>query len=170
MCSTTRGPATWPSLVQQRLGAGPHLRDRAGGRLDGFGVHGLDRVDDDQRRALAGRAGGQNILDLGGAREFNGRVREVEPRRAQPHLRHRLLARNVNHARAAPRQGRAGLYQERRFADARLAAEQRHRAMDEAAARHAVEFRYARDDARRRMALAGQPFEREGAAAMGADR
>jgi len=42
--------------------------------------------------------------------------------------------------------------------------------MDEAAARHAVEFRYARDDARRRTALAGQPFEREGAAAMGADR
>src|SRR5262245_1164239 len=53
------------------------------------------------------------------------------------------------------------LNEQRRLADARIAAEQQHRATHEATAGHAVEFGDAGGKPRRIVALAGQRLERE---------
>ncbi len=74
------------------------------------------------------------------AASSTGRAAKAEPLGAQPHLRHRLLAGDVDGAVAGARQRRCGLDQQRRFADAGIAAEQQHRAAHEAAAGDAVEF------------------------------
>ena len=59
---------------------------------------------------------------------------EAKPLRPQPHLRHRLFARNVDGA--MPRSGKrcGGLHEERRLADARIAADQQDGAAYEASA------------------------------------
>ena len=63
----------------------------------------------------------------------------AEPARAQRDLLRRLLAGDVEH-RPAGRQRRERLQQQRRLADARVAADQHHAALDQAAAEHAVEL------------------------------
>ena len=126
--------------ADQRLRRAAHLRDRAGRGFDHVGPHGLDRVDDDEAR---GRALGQrrdDVLDRGLGGELDRQRRQAEPLRAQPHLRDRFLAGNIDRAVAGLRQRRRDLDQQRRFADAGIAAEQQHRSAHEAAAGDAVEF------------------------------
>ena len=92
------------------------------------------------------------------------RVGEAEPLGAQPHLRHRLLAGDVDRAMARARERRGDLDQQRRLADAGIAAEQQHRAAHEAAAGDAVELGDAGRQARGLVRLAGERLERERAA------
>ena len=73
----------------------------------------------------------------------------------------RLLAGDVDDALAGAGERRGGLDQQRRLADAGIAAEQEHRAAHEAAAGDAVEFGDAGRHARRVLGLAGEPLERE---------
>ena len=155
-------------VAQERLGARAHLRHRSRRRLRHVGVHRLYRIDDDQRRAGACRAGGENILDLSCGGQLHRRIGEIEPGRAQAHLGDGLLARNIDDARASARQSRAGLDEQSGFANARLAAEQQHRARHEAAAGDTVEFVDACRNSWRRPAFASQPLEFEDAAARGA--
>ena len=87
----------------------------------------------------------------------------ASPRRcgAHAHLVGGFLAGDVDDAAAAPRQRRAGLDQQRRLADARLAADQRRRPRHEAAARRAVELVDARQQARLGRMRSGKVLERE---------
>ena len=93
------------------------------------------------------------------------RRREPEAIGAQPHLRHRLLAGNIDGAPAGPRQRRAGLDQQGRFADAGFAAHQQDRARHESATRDTVDLAEAGDDARHVGGRALQRLEGEDAAA-----
>src|SRR5215208_6856169 len=71
---------------------------------------------------------------------------------------------------AGPRQEAGGLCQQRRFADAGIAADQQHRAFDKTAAGDAIQFSHSRGEARDLVALAGEGFQREQPAlALGAD-
>ena len=168
ICSTTRGPAIWPSLVTwpTRMIAAPLIlakRIKAWAEprtwltvpgVDSIDVapHGLDRIDHHQLRPVARAQGGDDILDAGLRGELDIGVGEAEPGGAQAHLRGRFLARDIDDAAALARERSAGLDQQRRFADARFAADQGDRAGDEAAAGDAVEFANAGDDARFRRA------------------
>jgi len=72
---------------------------------------------------------------------------------------------------AGPRHQAGGLRQQRRFADAGIAADQKHRASDKTAAGDAVEFGHPGGQARGLVAFAGQGFQREQPAlSSGADR
>ena len=129
MCSITRGPAICPSLVtwptritaaperlgeaDQRLRGAAHLGDGAGRRFDRVGPHGLDRIDDDEARRLApsDRVAMMSSTEVSAA-SFDRRLGEAEPFGAQPHLRDRLFARDIDgamarRARARPPPGSA---------------------------------------------------------------
>ena len=60
--------------------------------------------------------------------------------RAQPHLVDRLLARDIGAAAFPSRPRRHNLKEERRFADAGIAADREGRTHDQAAAAHAIEL------------------------------
>ena len=145
-CSSTRGPASAPSLVtwpdehrrdaallgvlHEPVRAVAHLaRPTRARRAASGSSDGLDRVDRehvgrDRRRRARGRAGS----DVS-AHDEQVRGERAEPLGAQPHLRGRLLgARRAGSA--CPGRGHAPerLEQQRALADARLAAEQRDRA------------------------------------------
>ena len=158
MCSSTRGPASVPSLVTwptrtigdaARLGGArelrralAHLRHRARRRGELVGVHGLDRVDHRHRRLLGGD--GWPGSSRAGSRPARAPAsRQPEPARAQRDLRAAFLAGDVERLHA-PRQRVERLQQQRRLADARVAADQHHAAFDDAAAEHAVELRRCR--------------------------
>ncbi len=114
------------------------LRDAARRRGERLGVRGLDRVDDDDLGGfLADRRDDRLELDFGEQR--HRRVDQTEPLRAQRDLLDRLLAGDVERLlRRADRCHR--LQQQRRLADAGIAAQQDDAAGDEAAAQHAVEL------------------------------
>ena len=135
--------------ADQRLRRAAHLGHRAGRRFGGFGPHGLDRIDHHQGGTSSCGKRGDDVLDGGFRREFHRRVAQAQPFGAQPHLGRRLFAGNIDDALAAPRQRGAGLDQQGRFADARLAADQQHRARHEAAAGDAVKLGHAGQQARR---------------------
>ena len=120
MCSSTRGPAIWPSLVtwpisrsgaaallgeaDQRLGRGAQLGHGAGRLLEPVDPHGLDRIDDHQvRRVRAGRPWPGCRRPRWRWRAGPGRAGEAEARRAQPDLVDRLLAADVDHRAPARR-------------------------------------------------------------------
>ena len=123
-----------------RLRGAPHLGHRARRGFDRVGPHRLDRVDDDERRPWPVRQRGDDIVDAGLCRQLYRRAAQTEPGGTEPNLVHRRLAGDVDDAGALPGHRRAGLDQQRGLADARLAAEQQHRAGDESAARHAIEL------------------------------
>ena len=107
------GGAGFLGKARQRLRRGAHLGDGAGRGIDAVGPQRLDRIDDDEvgRRALLQRR--QDDLDIGLAGELHIGVAEAEPLRAQPDLRHRLFARDIDDAlaanwRAPPRPAAAG--------------------------------------------------------------
>ena len=146
-------------VADDALGGGPYLRDRAGGRFGEVGPQRLDGIEDDEVRppALAQRR--QDVLDIGLGGEFHRRGRRTESLRAQPDLRHGLLAGDVDDPMAAICKRRRRLHQQRRLADAGIAADQHGRAAHEAAARGTVELGDAGDDARRILDLPRQGGE-----------
>ena len=150
-------------VADQMLGARTHLRDRARRRFHRIGPHGLDRIDHDQCRHRTLRERRDDVLDIGLGGEFHRALGQPHPLGAQPHLPHRLLARNIGDA--APRIGerRRSLHQERGFADSRITADQDHRAAHEAAAGDAVEFGNAGRRTRRLPALALKSLKGEDA-------
>ena len=179
MCSTTLGPAIWPSLVTwptsstavpfclaKRISAsdpafscdtvpGAASIDRRPQRLD--------RIDDRDRRRLAFAQRGDDVRDIGFGRKQHRRIVKPKPLGPQPHLGDGFLARDVDDALALAGQGGQGLKQQRRLADARIAADQHAGARHEAAARHPVQFADAGDDAGRCRALALQAHQARGA-------
>ena len=74
------------------------------------------------------------------AAERQRRLAQAQPLGAQPHLRRRLLAGEVDGAAAGLGEGRRQLQQQRRFADAGLPADQQCRARHDAAAGNAIEL------------------------------
>ena len=177
MCSTTRGPAIWPSLVTwptrmtaapERLAkrisacAAPRTCVTVPGAESTASVHMVWIESMTTRRGvLPSRQRRDDVLDRGLGRELDRRVGEAEPLGAQPHLRDGFLAGDVDGAVAGARERRRGLDQQRRFADAGIARHQQHRAAHEAAAGDAVEFGDAGGQARRVLRLAGERLERE---------
>jgi hypothetical protein len=134
--------------TDHRLHAGAHLRHRAGRGIGEVAPQCLDRIDDDEIRPLALRQRRQDILDIGFCRQKHIGIGRLQALRPQPHLRHRLFARDIDDPVAAPRQRRRTLHQQRRLADAGIAADQHRRPAHEAAAERPVEFRNAGVDAR----------------------
>ena len=105
--------------------------------------------------AAPSEAGGDVAqVDRGG--EFERRVRDAQAAGAQPHLLDRFLAGDVEHAAAGARERGGRLQQQRRLADAGIAADQHGRARHQAAAQHAVQLGDAGRAARRRLGAAGQ--------------
>ena len=119
-----------------------------GAEFDDVRVHRLDRIDDDERRAPAFFQRRDDVLDIRCRDELDRRLRKAQTHGTQTHLRDRLFAGDVDDALTAKRHGGAGLQQQRRFADTRLAAEQQHGARHEAATGDAIEFGDAGLDAR----------------------
>ena len=164
MADQNDGGAGTLGKTDERLRRAAHLRDRAGRGFDRVGPHGLDRVDDDQARRLALAQRGDDVLDRGFGRKLDRRFRQPEAFRAQPHLRDRFFARNVDGAVSGLRQRGRGLDQQRRFADAGIARHQQHRAAHEAAAGDAVEFGHAGRETGRLVRFARERLERKHAA------
>ena len=95
----------------------------------------------------------------------SGALRQAEALGAQAHLGGGLLAREVDRAAAGVGEGGGDLQQQRRFADAGLAADQQGGARHDAAAGDAVELGQAGRDARDPCSAAlGQRLERHRAA------
>jgi hypothetical protein len=107
---------------------------------------------------------GENVLDVGFGREFHRRIGDAKPLRAQPDLGDSLFAGHIDDPVPLARQRGRRLGQQRRFADARIAADKDRRAAHETAAGRAVEFADARCDARRVFDVARQRGERHRAA------
>ena len=98
--------------AHQLLRRGADLADRARRAFDQVGVHGLDGIDDQQRRRLAVAHRRQDVADRGRRGEPHRRCAKAQPNRAQPHLLGRFLARDIDdlacpRSRAAPRPGAA---------------------------------------------------------------
>ncbi len=165
------GGAGFLRKPNERLRGRPHLRHRAGRRFDRVGPHGLDRIDHDQARHRAFGQGRDDVLDGGFGRQLHRRVCKAEPLGAEPHLRDRLLAGDIDGAVAGPRQEACRLRQQCRFADAGIAADEQHRAAHEAAAGDAIKLGHAGGQTRGVVTLARQAFQLEyPALAPGADR
>ena len=82
---------------------------------------------------------GDDFLDAGRAQQLQASRRQAEALGAQADLLRRFLAGHVERAALLAELGQA-LQQDGRFADAGIAAQQDHRAFDQAATEHAVEF------------------------------
>ena len=126
--------------ADQFAGRAAHLRHRAGRRFDRLRPHGLDRIDDQKPRRRALRQRRHDVLDRGFGGDLDRGFGKPEPLGAQPHLRHGFFAGNIDGAVLVAREGGRDFEQQRRFADAGIAAEQQHRAAHQPAAGHAVEL------------------------------
>ena len=91
-------------------------------------------------------------------------IAQGEPLGTQAHLRHRLLAGNVDRPVSDARQQGRRLDQERRLADTGIAADEQHRAAHESAADDAVKLGHAGGKPRRVVGVPRQRLEREYAA------
>jgi hypothetical protein len=116
-----------------------HLRHRAGGGGELVGVHRLDRVDHRDGRAR-GVERGNDLLELDLGQHLHLRMVQPEPLGAQRHLRAAFFTRDIERVLPRALQRIDRLQQQRRLADAGVAADERHAARDDAAAQHAVEL------------------------------
>ena len=146
----TFGPAIWPSLVtwptrrsggachlrvaDQRLRGSAHLADGAGRRIERVGPECLNGIDDDEIRRLAVAERRQDVRQIGFRGEPDLSVGKTKAGCAQPNLRDRFFAGEIERAAAASRDVRRDLEQKRRFADAGFAADQDRRAGHDATA------------------------------------
>ena len=177
MCSTTRGPAIWPSLVTwpTRITAAPErLAKRISspaeprtcvtvpGAASTRCVH-MVWIESITRSRGVGPCDSVATISSTAvsAASSTAASAEAEPFGAQPHLRHGFLAGNIDGAMAGAGEGGGDLQQQRRFADAGIAAEQQHRAAHQAAAGHAVEFGHAGRRAAAPHGLALERLDRE---------
>ena len=138
-----RGDAGLLRDAQQPRRRLAHLRDRARRRADLLRPERLHRVDHADGRPLALERRADRV-ELGLGEDLDV-VAAAEPRRAQLHLRHRLLAGDEQRPPLARDRAERG-QQERRLADAGLAADEHERRRDEPAAEHAVELGHAGRD------------------------
>ena len=95
-----------------------------GAEFGEVGPQRLDRIEDDEVRPPAFGDRREDVLDIGFGGEFDRRAGGAEPLRAQPHLRDGLLAGDVDDAMALVGERCRGLHQQRRLADAGIAADQ----------------------------------------------
>ena len=123
-----------------------HLRDRPGRRADLLRPQRLHRVDHADGGPLALERLADDV-ELGLGEDLDV-VAAAEARRAQLHLRDRLLAGDEERT-ALARDRAERVQQQRRLADAGLAADEHDRRGHEPAAEHAVELRHAGGDALR---------------------
>ena len=151
-------------VADERLRGRAHLAHRAGRGFEPVGPQRLDRIDDDEIGALALGERRQDVGEVGLAGERQRRRRQSEALGPQAHLRRGLLAREVDGAAAGIGEGGAQLQQQRRLADARLAADEKRGARHDAAAGDAVELGEPRRDARDPVRALGQRLERHGPA------
>ncbi len=91
-------------------------------------------------RRRFGAERGEDVLDAGLGGELHRRAGDAEPVGAEPDLRDGLLAGDIDDRRAAIGERAGDLEQQRRFADAGIAADQQRRAAHEPAAGDAVEL------------------------------
>ena len=129
---------------EQAAGGLADLADRAGRRAHVGGVERLDRVDhaDVGLLALERRADG---IELGLGEDLDV-LGAAEPRRAELHLRGRLLAGDEERTAAAGGDRAEGAEEQGRLADAGLAADEHEARGDEPAAEDAVELGHAGRD------------------------
>ncbi len=138
---------TWPTstigdvallrLVDQPMGAAAHLPDRAGRATTDRGRPSvwIESIDDQLGPGLVDRP--EHVGERGLGVEPQVGSDRVEPFGAEPHLGGALLGAHVERGVGT---GGQELEQQRALADAGLAAEQRDRSGDEAAAEHGVEL------------------------------
>ncbi len=124
---------------QQLRGRFAHLADAAGRRLKLQREDRLNRVHDDERRLDAGDLL-EYALEARLRQQVQRRAADAKPLATRFDLMLRLFAGAVQHRADRPRHVGRRLQQQRRLADARLAAQQHQRTRDDAAAQHAVEF------------------------------
>jgi hypothetical protein len=115
-----------------------HLADRTRRSGEQFGPDGLDRIDD-QQVGPARRGFAENAFDRGFCERFEAIECDAEPLAARSDLGQAFLAGHVEPAHALPERAEH-LQQQGRFTDAGIAADQHHRAGDESAAEHTIEF------------------------------
>jgi hypothetical protein len=152
-------------MADQGAGRRADLADRAGGGIEVVRPERLDRIDHHQVGLARLAEGGEDVGEVGLAGEQHGGLRQPQALGAQADLGGGLLAREVERRAAAGRQRGAELEQQRRFADAGLAADQQRRAAHDAAPGHPVELGDARHHARRRLAALVERLEGDGAPA-----
>ena len=167
MCSSTRGPASEPSLVTwpTRISPKPRLlasrissnpEDRTWltepGALSMVSSHMVWMLSITTRLTSASCSSVWAMsTTLMRRRELQAGRGQTEPTGAQPQLVHRLLARDVQHPPPGRRHRGRRLQHQRRLADAWIAADQHHRGRHQATAQHPVELGDAGMDARRRL-------------------
>ena len=144
--------------AHQLLRAGPHLRDRAGRRFQRVGPDRLDRVDDNEAgvRLLQRR---EDLAQVRLGRELDRRVRDFQPPGPLLDLRCGFLAGDIDGLHAVAREPGCRLQQQRGFADAGIAADQRGGGGHDAAAEYAVEFFHADQHAGRGLDIGVQGNE-----------
>src|SRR3954449_2677032 len=189
MCSTTRGPAIWPSLVTwpTRMMAAPVLLANrisacaeartwvtVPGADSTVSVHivWIESITISRGTAPSDSVDTMSSTDVSAASCTGASdsprgaalprpTRQPEPLRAQPHLCDRLFAGDVDDAVTGAREQACGLRQQRRLSDAGIAADQKPRAAHQAAAGDAIELRHARGQTRGVLGFSGQALQRE---------
>ena len=138
MADEDDGDVVFLGDAEEGVGAFPHLGDAAGGGADRREHHRLNRVNDDDLRALLSDGGDDRVEVAAGEDKEVFRV-HPEPSRPQVQLSGRFLARDIEHLEVF-RQRLGNLQQQRRLADARVAAQQHQRAFHQSAAQHPVQL------------------------------
>jgi hypothetical protein len=134
--------------THQRGGTFAQLHRRAGTGLDRLEPHRLDRIDHQQCAApLGGNL--QDGVERAIGDQFEVCAGQFEALGAQRHLRHGFLPARIDD-RQILREGRGDLQKQGRFADSRLAAQQRDRARQQPAAKYPIELRETQRHARLR--------------------
>ena len=127
-------------------GALAHLAHGARRRLQLFAEQRLDRVDREHAELIASSYAREHRLDARLGEHVERRFADAEALRSQADLLERLLARDVA-GRHSRREIRERTQQQRRLADAGIAADQHDAAGHETAAEHAIELAKARRQA-----------------------
>ncbi len=124
---------------REQCGALPHLGHRSRRRLHPVGAHGLDRIDQDQRRTELAPGLGQPLDP--GLGESQQRIGDLaQALRAKPDLLEALLTGHVEHPSPPPLELDGELQGEGRLPDPRLPGQEQHGAGHQAAAQHPVEL------------------------------
>ena len=109
--------------TDQRVSRASYLRNRAGSGFEVVEIHGLDGIDDDKPRRIRNIQRRDDIAHVGGCGELNRCFRQPQPIGAHPDLVDRFLARDIGACRFL-RDCAGHLEKDRRFADARITAQQ----------------------------------------------
>ena len=88
--------AIFLGIADEFEGRGAHLADGARRALDLVGMHGLDRIDHQQRGRLHAVQRGENVAHRGGGGQLDRRLGQPQPVGPQAHLPGRFLAADVD--------------------------------------------------------------------------